>query len=36
MTKHEMLTNLLNKSGWIITDQVDESGAQIVVADANA
>lgn len=32
MTKQEMLLNLLNKSGWTVTEAVDEDGAKIVVA----
>ena len=33
MTNEEMLLNTLTKSGWIVTDQKDDNGATVVVAD---
>lgn len=35
MTNEQMLLNLLNKSGWIVTDQKDDNGATKVVAQDN-
>ena len=32
MTKYEMLLKLINKSGWTVTEAVDEDGARIAVA----
>lgn len=36
MTNIEMLNNLLTKSGWIVTDKVDETGSVICEAAETA